>query len=202
MNRQRIVVAAALVMCVAGAARAAGRSDVADAVMKGDKAALRTLLQQKADVNAAQIDGATALHWAVYRNDLEAADLLIRAGVNVDTANREGVTPLAMASGVTPSRLAVSTLTPARISRSAASRSLRYTAQCSAVAPSICAAFTSAFCCSSVLNAALSPFITASATSLRPAARAAPATHITSAAATTIRCRIIVRVSPCSHGTG
>jgi len=98
MNRQRIVVAAALVMCVAGAARAAGRSDVADAVMKGDKAALRTLLQQKADVNAAQIDGATALHWAVYRNDLEAADLLIRAGVKVDTANREGVTPLAMAS--------------------------------------------------------------------------------------------------------
>jgi ankyrin repeat protein len=71
---------------------------VADAVMKGDKAALRTLLQQKADVNAAQIDGATALHWAVYRNDLEAADLLIRVGVKVDTANREGVTPLAMAS--------------------------------------------------------------------------------------------------------
>ncbi len=98
MNRQRIIVAAALMMCVAGAARAAGRSDVADAVMKGDKAALRTLLQQKADVNAPQIDGATALHWAAYRNDLEAADLLIRAGVKVDAANREGVTPLAMAS--------------------------------------------------------------------------------------------------------
>src|SRR2546428_6871371 len=98
MNRQRIIVAAALMMCVAGAGRAAGRSDVADAVMKGDKAALRTLLQQKADVNAPQIDGATALHWAAYRNDLEAADLLIRAGVKVDAANREGVTPLAMAS--------------------------------------------------------------------------------------------------------
>jgi ankyrin repeat protein len=99
MNRQRVVsFAAALVMCVAGAARAAGRSDVADAVMKGDKAALRTLLQQKADVNAPQIDGATALHWAVYRNDLEAADLLIRAGIKVDTVNREGVAPLAMAS--------------------------------------------------------------------------------------------------------
>jgi ankyrin repeat protein len=73
-------------------------SDVADAVRKGDRAALRTLLQKKADVNAPQVDGATALHWAVYRDDLEAADLLIRAGANVKAANREGVTPLAMAA--------------------------------------------------------------------------------------------------------
>ena len=73
-------------------------SEVADAVRKGDKAALRTLLQKKADVNAPQVDGATALHWAVYRDDLEVADLLIRAGANVKAANREGVTPLAMAA--------------------------------------------------------------------------------------------------------
>ena len=66
--------------------------------MKGEKAALRLLLQRKADVNAPQVDGATALHWAVYRDDLETADLLIRAGANARTANREGVTPLAMAS--------------------------------------------------------------------------------------------------------
>jgi ankyrin repeat protein len=44
------------------------------------------------------VDGATALHWAVYRDDLEAADLLIRAGANVKAANREGATPLFMAS--------------------------------------------------------------------------------------------------------
>ena len=55
-----------------------------------------------------------------------------------------------MASGVAPSRLAAFTLAPARISRSAVSRSSRYTAQCSAVAPSTCGALTSAFCCSSV----------------------------------------------------
>ena len=73
-------------------------SDVADAEMKGDSAAVRRLLQQKADVNAAQIDGATALHWAVYRDDLEGADLLISAGANVNAANRAGVTPLAMAA--------------------------------------------------------------------------------------------------------
>jgi ankyrin repeat protein len=66
--------------------------------MKGDKAALQTLLRQKADVNAPQIDGATALHWAVYRGDLETADVLIKAGAKVDAANREGFTPLAMAS--------------------------------------------------------------------------------------------------------
>jgi ankyrin repeat protein len=83
---------------MAAVAAAAGKSDVADAVMKGDKAALRTLLQQKADVNAPQIDGATALHWAVYRGDLETADLLLTAGAKVEAANREGFTPLAMAS--------------------------------------------------------------------------------------------------------
>src|SRR5881396_1509573 len=76
----------------------AGRSDVADAAMKGDKAAVRTLIQQKADVNAPQVDGATALHWAVYKDDLEMMDMLIRAGARVNTANREGITPLHMAS--------------------------------------------------------------------------------------------------------
>src|SRR5206468_9897870 len=85
------------IVAAAGAAGAT-RSDVADAMMKGDTAALRALLQQKADVNAPQVDGATALHWAVYRDDLKAADLLLRAGANVDAANREGVTPIAMAS--------------------------------------------------------------------------------------------------------
>src|SRR5213596_569609 len=77
---------------------AAGPSDVADAAMKSDKAALRALLQQKADVNAAQVDGTTALHWAVYRGDLETVDLLIDGGAKVDVKNREGITPLHMAS--------------------------------------------------------------------------------------------------------
>ena len=39
--------------------------------MRGDAAAVRALLAQKADVNAPQADGATALHWAVYRGDLD-----------------------------------------------------------------------------------------------------------------------------------
>jgi uncharacterized protein len=98
VNAIRPLLAAVLVAVIATAAAAAGRSPVADAAMKGDRAALRTLLQQKADVNAPQVDGATALHWAVYRDDGDAADLLIKAGAKVDAANREGVTPLAMAS--------------------------------------------------------------------------------------------------------
>jgi ankyrin repeat protein len=66
MNRHRLFVAvAALVLSVSAYMSAAGPSQVADAVMKGDKAALRALLQRKADVNAPQVDGATALHWAV-----------------------------------------------------------------------------------------------------------------------------------------
>ncbi|HYR91103.1 MAG TPA: ankyrin repeat domain-containing protein [Terriglobia bacterium] len=99
MTRRTIVACSALLLlCIAGLSLGAGRSDVADAVMKGDKAGLTRLLQQKADVNAAQIDGATALHWAAYRNDLEAADLLIRAGAKVNVMTREGITPLYMAS--------------------------------------------------------------------------------------------------------
>jgi ankyrin repeat protein len=73
-------------------------SPVADAAAKGEKAVVRTLLQQKADVNAPQADGATALHWAAYRNDLELADILIAAGANAKTPNREGATPLYLAS--------------------------------------------------------------------------------------------------------
>src|SRR5712691_1059345 len=96
--RVTLLAVTAIVVGAATPGRAAGKSDMADAVMKGDKAALRTLLRQKADVNAPQVDGATALHWAVYRDDLEAADLLIAAGAKVDAANREAFTPLAMAS--------------------------------------------------------------------------------------------------------
>jgi uncharacterized protein len=98
MNAGRIVgCVAALLVSASGFVIGAG-SDVADAAMRGDKAAVRALLRTKADVNAPQIDGATALHWAVYRDDLETADLLIRAGAKVAATNREGVTPLSMAA--------------------------------------------------------------------------------------------------------
>ncbi|MEO8099443.1 MAG: ankyrin repeat domain-containing protein [Acidobacteriota bacterium] len=73
-------------------------SPVADAAMRGDTAAIRTLLQQKGDANLAQSDGATALQWAAYRNDLAMADVLIAAKADPKVANRDGVTPLRLAS--------------------------------------------------------------------------------------------------------
>jgi uncharacterized protein len=76
----------------------AGRSDVADAAMRGDKEALRTLIGQRADVNAPQNDGATAVHWAVFKSDKEMLDLLLKAGASPKAANREGATPLWLAS--------------------------------------------------------------------------------------------------------
>jgi uncharacterized protein len=72
-----------------------------DAVQKKDTATARSLLKgiarERLDVNAAQDDGATALHWAVHWDDGEMAELLIRAGADVNAANDYGVTALALA---------------------------------------------------------------------------------------------------------
>jgi ankyrin len=75
-----------------------GRPPLVEAARNGDREAVRDLLRKKADVNAAEGDGATALHWASYRDDVETADLLIRAGARVSAANDLGVTPLWAAS--------------------------------------------------------------------------------------------------------
>jgi len=61
--------AAALFLLMTSFTLGAGHTDIADAAMRGDKAALRSLIQQKADINAVQIDGATGVHWAVYKGD-------------------------------------------------------------------------------------------------------------------------------------
>jgi len=70
---------------------------LADAAQEKDSATVRALLEQRLDVNAPQVDGMTALHWAAYRDNLEAAELLVRGGANVKAANRYGVTPLSLA---------------------------------------------------------------------------------------------------------
>jgi ankyrin repeat protein len=69
-----------------------------NAVKQKDKAAVRALLQKRVNVNAPEGDGATALHWAAYQNDLEMVELLITAGANVNAANDLKVTPLALSS--------------------------------------------------------------------------------------------------------
>ena len=74
----------------------AGRSDdpLVDAAKSGDRGALQALLNEGADVNAQTADGSTALLWASYRDDLESAELLIRAGADVNIANDLGATPI------------------------------------------------------------------------------------------------------------
>ena len=87
-------VASSLVAVGVGVAN--GQSPLVDAVKRDDSVAVRALLQ-RVDVNTSDADSATALHWAVYRDDLDTADALIRAGAKVEAANRYGVTPLSLA---------------------------------------------------------------------------------------------------------
>ncbi len=76
---------------------AAARAPLADAAEQMDRTKIRALLKQRVDVNAPQIDGMTALHWATYQDDLEIAELLVKAGASAKAANRYGVTPLSLA---------------------------------------------------------------------------------------------------------
>ena len=59
---------------------------------------------QRPEAGKADADGTTPLHWVVQRNDLDAADRLIRAGASVKAVNRYGITPLQVAAlnGSTP----------------------------------------------------------------------------------------------------
>jgi uncharacterized protein len=72
-------------------------ADAANAAQKKDLGALRALVQRKVDVNAAQPDGTTALHWAVVWNNEDAVKLLLRAGADAKARNRYGATPLSEA---------------------------------------------------------------------------------------------------------
>ena len=72
-------------------------SAVADAVMQQDQGKLRALLAGSADVNAAQADGTTALHWAAYHGDAPTARQLLAAHANPGLVTDTGMTPLALA---------------------------------------------------------------------------------------------------------
>ena len=78
--------------------QAAGRAGtLIDAVKQGDLEAVRVLLAEQVDVNAPEVDGTTALHWAANLGDLETVTLLVQAGADVRAENRYGVRPLSLA---------------------------------------------------------------------------------------------------------
>jgi len=94
----------ALILCVSalatgsGYAATLGTMSVAAAAQAGSRDKVQELLKQHADVNGAEADGTTALHWAARNDDVGMARLLIAAGANVKAADRYGITPLTLAA--------------------------------------------------------------------------------------------------------
>jgi ankyrin repeat protein len=86
----------AIVLALAGS-WAQAEPALVDAAMNGDLKAVRTLVRQ-GDVNAAQPDGMTALHWAVQRRDLPMMNVLLEAGAKHDLTNRTGAKPVYLAA--------------------------------------------------------------------------------------------------------
>src|SRR6478752_3970716 len=79
-------------------AAAGGRVPLVDAAERGDLAAVRSLLGQKGDVNAAREDGLTALHAAVNAERIDVAEALLTAGANASAKDRYGITPIYLAA--------------------------------------------------------------------------------------------------------
>jgi len=93
--RQPFVVA---ILAACGAPFAAAAAPLVDAVKRHDASAVNALLDRGADVNAAEADGTTALHWAAEGDDLATVELLLEAGALPTAANRFAVTPLELAA--------------------------------------------------------------------------------------------------------
>jgi ankyrin repeat protein len=88
-----------LLSVVLSASLAAADNSLPEAAMRDDREAVRLLLKHNANVNEAQGDGMTALHWASYKGDVELARMLLKAGANVNAQTRIGaITPLFLAS--------------------------------------------------------------------------------------------------------
>jgi ankyrin repeat protein len=92
----RHILAGAIVMLLSHPGLGFAEPDLrlVDAVKSQHHGAVQTLLQDGVDVSAAQPDGTTALHWAVYWNAHETVDLLIDAGAGINAVNDFGATPL------------------------------------------------------------------------------------------------------------
>jgi ankyrin repeat protein len=85
---------------LAGAALAAENIlTLQTAAKEGNRAAMQSLLNSPVKPNVAGAEGTAALVWAASRNDVEMADMLLRAGANAKSANEFGATPVYAAAG-------------------------------------------------------------------------------------------------------
>ncbi len=109
--RQLTTVALLAGLSMPGFAFAARDTRVVEAARQQDIAAVRQLLAAKADVNAPQPDGATALHWAAFRGDLALTTLLLTARPETNARNDYGVTPLSLAASQASSAVVEALLT-------------------------------------------------------------------------------------------
>ncbi len=75
----------------------AGEPSLPDAAEAQDTALIKRLFKNGADVNAEQVDGMTALHWAVYHDDAALGGRLLKKGASASAKNRYGITPLHLA---------------------------------------------------------------------------------------------------------
>src|SRR5438093_8011151 len=93
-GKRTMAVAVLLLVSTAAFAVPNGDLRLVQAAKNKDREMVRSLLQEKAEVNAPEPDGTTALAWAAHWDDLEMADRLIGAGANPNLANDYGVPPL------------------------------------------------------------------------------------------------------------
>jgi ankyrin repeat protein len=94
----RTLMLALIALLVAPLAMAQGVPALVDAAKSGNVQLVRRLIDGRTDVNVAEADGTTALHWAVRGDHNAAVTLLLRAGASATASNRYGITPLSLAA--------------------------------------------------------------------------------------------------------
>jgi uncharacterized protein len=96
--RLRLLLVCALLACGSSADAQTRPVSIVDLLSSGDRAGALRLIEQRADVNATQPDGTTALHLAAEREDVSLVQKLVAAGANAAARNRYGVAPLSVAA--------------------------------------------------------------------------------------------------------